>query len=256
MTCLSISPAEVQRIHRHLAVCRPEIFPKPQPKPKATYDTNLFCHAPLPPTARRINKSINDRLDRYIRAEKLRQAEELRKTQPCPTLTAFEECLRVASQPKPVPQPTLGWDDLPDDIQEVILKKKFHLELKEGLKAKEEASPKSYSFTPEEEVNGTALRERVRREKEFKRLFPKWGSSKISIKPRPMNLKEDWVCPIPKESTMTWTTHWEAYKVVRDTPKCWFLKHPQDPHRNETRVLKSKKKLVPVMNRPLIGIYY
>ena len=32
MTCISISPAEAQRIHRHLAVCRPEIFPKPQPK--------------------------------------------------------------------------------------------------------------------------------------------------------------------------------------------------------------------------------
>jgi len=56
---------------------------------------NLFCRTPLPPTVRRINKSINDRLDRYIRAEKLRQAQELWKT-----------------------QPTLGWDDLPDDIQE------------------------------------------------------------------------------------------------------------------------------------------
>jgi len=56
---------------------------------------NLFCRTPLPPTVSRINKSINERLDRYIRAEKLRQAQELWKT-----------------------QPTLGWDDLPDDIQE------------------------------------------------------------------------------------------------------------------------------------------
>ena len=68
-----------------------------------TYDTNLFYRAPLTPTVRRINKSINVRLDRYIRAEKLRQAEELRKTQPCPTLTQLEDCLRVATQP------TLGW---------------------------------------------------------------------------------------------------------------------------------------------------
>ena len=66
-----------------------------------TYDTNLFYRAPLTPTVRRINKSINVRLDRYIRAEKLRQAEELRKTQPCPTLTQLEDCLRVATQPKP-----------------------------------------------------------------------------------------------------------------------------------------------------------
>ena len=96
-----------------------------------TYDTNLFYRAPLTPTVRRINKSINERLDRYIRAEKLRQAQEFRKTQPCPTLTQLEDCLRVATQPKPKakpqaiytqqdfidqlddiytdPQPTLGW---------------------------------------------------------------------------------------------------------------------------------------------------
>ena len=66
-----------------------------------TYDTNLFYRAPLTPTVRRINKSINERLDRYIRAEKLRQAQEFRKTQPCPTLTQLEDCLRVATQPKP-----------------------------------------------------------------------------------------------------------------------------------------------------------
>ena len=104
-----------------------------------TYDTNLFYRAPLTPTVRRINKSINERLDRYIRAEKLRQAQEFRKTQPCPTLTQLEDCLRVATQPKPKakpqaiytqqdfidqldpqpkpqpqPQPTLGWGVITD----------------------------------------------------------------------------------------------------------------------------------------------
>jgi len=91
-----ISPAQTQRM--------------------ATYDTNLFCRAPLPPTVRRINKSINERLDRYIRAEKLRQAQELWKTKPCPTLTAFEECLRVASQPKPVPQAIYTQQDFIDQL--------------------------------------------------------------------------------------------------------------------------------------------
>ena len=62
--------------------------------------TNLFCHAPLPPTVRRINKSINERLDRYILSEKLRQAQEL----------------RVASQPKPVPQAIYTQQDFIDQL--------------------------------------------------------------------------------------------------------------------------------------------
>jgi hypothetical protein len=52
---------------------------------------NLFCRAPLPPTVRRINKSINERLDRYIRAEKLRQAQELWKTPPQPEWRVITE---------------------------------------------------------------------------------------------------------------------------------------------------------------------
>ena len=76
--------------------------------------TNLFCHAPLPPTVRRINKSINERLDRYILSEKLRQAQELRvASQPKPVPQAIytqqDFIDQLDPQPQPVPQPTHGW---------------------------------------------------------------------------------------------------------------------------------------------------
>jgi len=117
-----------------------------------TYDTNLFCRAPLPPTVRRINKSINERLDRYIRAEKLRQAQELWKTKPCQTLTAFEECLRVASQPISPAEPvrTLGWDDLPHDIQETQPKPQAEIQ------AKPEEEWRDIPDFPVYEMNGYA----------------------------------------------------------------------------------------------------
>jgi len=170
-----ISPAQTTRILRHLRTTRPEIFQKPQAKPK------------------------------------------------------------------------LGWDDLPDDIQEVILRKKKHLELSPAIHAlgAVNKADEEYKTLIRRELgtSGTmALYETLCGKQ---RAFKAHLVGKRTIKVRPLQVgdkvcayDQPWFRFTPKGERYVRTTiqrGWTNYcghndiqhEIVGHTPCYWLLRNPE-----------------------------
>jgi len=206
---------------------------------------NLFCRAPLPPTVRRINKSINERLDRYIRAEKLRQAQELWKTKPTLGWDDLPDDIQETQPISPAePVRTLGWDDLPDDIQEVILRKKKHLELSPaihalGAKEKADEEYKTYIRSLDTTQLGTSATMALYEtfygtRRAFKAHLV--GERKFKVRPLQVGDKvraydQAWFKLTHPSLTRGWANYTgksdPVYEITGETPCFWYLRNPQ-----------------------------